>query len=645
MSPPITLQVIVGTAGHIDHGKTALVKALTGVDADRLPEEKSRGITIDLGFAEMSVGDIHFGFVDVPGHEKFVKNMLAGASGLDIVLLVVAADEGVMPQTREHFEICRLLGIRHGIIVLTKTDLVDEETLELAKMDVAELVDRSFLEDAALVCVSARTGDGIDDLKTTLAGLASRIERPESGTVARLPIDRSFSIKGFGAVVTGTLISDCIAEGSELELMPVGTRVRVRGLQSHGAGVSLVAAGQRVAVNLGGIDHSAISRGMTLTEAGVLSPTQVIDVRVEVLGDAASRIRSRQRVRLHIGTAEVLARVHVLDASGEIAPGAANFAQLRLETPIVTVPDERFILRRYSPQSTIAGGEVIDPAAAKHRRKDLSATRERLHKLLDARSELPGTLMIIISTAGHAGITFDRLRARTGTRAEILIKELDDLVLAGGIVREADTFFTVKEVLGASDALIKYVDEFHRREPLAKGMPRQQIRDQIFAHMPAEVFQASVRYLTERGLIVAENDLIRLASHRTELSPVEIKIRDMIVSAFGKAGLEVPKIDDLLALISSEIGSDPQQVRKVMQLVIDSGQIRKVTADFYFLGDTIDGLVSKVRREAKQTGDKLIDVARFKEIAGVSRKYAIPLLEYFDREHITARAGDKRVIL
>src|SRR5205085_781561 len=334
--------VIVGTAGHIDHGKTTLVRALTGVDADRLPEEKRRGITIDLGFAELDLGDVRVGFVDVPGHERFVKNMLAGAHGVDLVALVIAADEGVMPQTREHFDICRLLGVRSGLVVLTKTDTVDAELLELVRGEAEELVAGSFLEGAPVVAASARTGAGVEELKARLREAALAAPARDSDTVTRLPVDRSFTMRGFGAVVTGTLVAGEINEGQELELLPAGERVRVRGVQVHGSAVKAATAGQRTAVNLGGVEASGVVRGMVLAPAGRLAATQIMDARVSVLKDVPRPLKTRQRVRVHHGTAEVLARVVVLEGPGEVAPGASGLAQLRLESPIVALPGDRF---------------------------------------------------------------------------------------------------------------------------------------------------------------------------------------------------------------------------------------------------------------------------------------------------------------
>jgi selenocysteine-specific elongation factor len=343
---------------------------LTGVDADRLPEEKRRGITIDLGFAELDLGDARIGFVDVPGHERFVKNMLAGAHGLDAVALVIAADEGVMPQTREHFDIAKLLGVRSGLVVVTKTDMVDEELLELVRAEAEELVAGSFLEGAPIVATSARTLAGLDELKRKLSEIGAQVPARSAQWVARLPVDRAFTMRGFGAVVTGTLVAGEIAESDEMELLPAGARVRVRGLQVHGRTVERAGAGQRTAINLGGVEAATIERGMTLAPAGRLRATQMIDAEIEVLAHAPRALRSRARVRVHVGTAEVLARVQVLDETGEIEAGAHGFAQLRLESPVVALPGERFIIRSYSPQRTVAGGRVLDAFALKHRGRD-----------------------------------------------------------------------------------------------------------------------------------------------------------------------------------------------------------------------------------------------------------------------------------
>jgi len=639
------MEVIVGTAGHIDHGKTALVKALTGVDADRLPEEKRRGITVDLGFANMTAGDVHVGFVDVPGHERFVKNMLAGASGIDIVLLVIEAGEGVMPQTREHFEICRLLDIKNGIIALTKTDLVDADTLELAKLDAAELVAGSFLEGAPVVSVSSRTGEGIEDLRDQIVGISHGLPARDHSLITRLPIDRSFSVKGFGAVVTGTLVSGQLTEGTELELLPAGQPVRVRGLQTHGNTVTTAAAGQRVAVNVGGIDHSRISRGMTLTEPGVLRPVQIFDAEIEALPTAPRPLRSRQRVRVHLGTVEALGRLDILNRNGQIKPGDKDLAQVRLESVAAIVPGERFILRSYSPQTTIAGGVIIDPAADKHRKRDLPAIRQRLASLKDALIEPVSTVQILISGAGPSGLSFPELRARTALKRDVLEQAITAAVSSQTVIDGGGVYISPTEIDGLSKAVENTLDAFHRQAPLSRGMPRETLRESVFANIPDEIFQHILSSLQSAGTISADKDIIRRTSHAATLTPDETRVLDKLRGAFTAAGLEVPRLDDALTEAVSGTAFKAADARRYFQLLLDSGEVVKVTDEFYFSRQAINGLADILRKFAATSPDRLIDITKFKELAGVSRKYAIPLLEYFDREHVTARAGDKRLIL
>lgn len=635
--------IIIGTAGHIDHGKTALVKALTGIDADRFPEEKKRGITIDIGFAELQIGATRIGFVDVPGHEKFVKNMLAGASGIDAVLLVVAADEGVMPQTREHFEICRLLGTGSGLIVLTKSDLADDELTEIVTADVRELVAGSFLSDAPVVTVSSRTGAGIDELKFKLAHLAEAIRDREEELIARLPIDRSFSVKGFGAVVTGTLVSGEISEGSEMEILPSGKSVRIRGLQTHGKQVNLSQSGRRTAVNLGGIDHAEIERGMMLAEPGVLRPTQNVDSEVEVLKDAPKPLRSRQRVRVHIGTVEALARIRVLNESGEIAPGEKDFVQLRLESPIVCVPGERFILRFYSPQMTIAGGFVLDNAAERHRRSAFDSIRNRLSRTASGDNLV--RIKEYLAAAGERGLNFDDLAARTGLRRDALNKVLKIGIDARSIIAADRTYVSRTPFDALRSKTLVTIGDFHRREPLSKGIPRETLKERLFARISPEIFRAVLDSLVGEQKIVAEKEIVRSAEHSLELSADEKLARERLTAMYRSAGFEVPKLETALTEATRGTALGPQHARKIFQLLINAGEIVKVTDEFYFGSKVISDLIGTLRSYAAGSSDRLIDVAQFKDLAGVSRKYAIPMLEYFDRERITRRAGDKRLIL
>jgi selenocysteine-specific elongation factor len=637
------MDIIVGTAGHIDHGKTALVKALTGVDADRLPEEKQRGITIDLGFAELDLDDVRIGFVDVPGHERFVKNMLAGASGIDFVLLVIAADESVMPQTREHFEICRLLETKNGLVVLTKSDLVDEELLELVRLEVAELVENSFLENAPVLAVSAKTGAGIEELKRVLLETARRIPARRNETIARLPIDRSFSVKGFGAVVTGTLIAGEIGETQEMEILPPGKKVRVRGLQTYGKAVKMARAGQRTAVNLGGAEHGEIERGMVLCEKNVLRPTQIFDAEVEVLKDAKRGLKSRQRVRVHIGTIEALARVQILNERQEIQKGEKDFAQLRTETPIVTIPGERFIIRSYSPQITIAGGRVLDASAQKHKRKDAENIRKYLKDLTGANHT--AQVKLFLEATGEHGLTFAGLQARTGFEAEILNKAIAENVEKNAIVKAENIFVARTPFEDLKTKTFREVEDHHKREPLSKGMLRETLREKIYAHLPPEIFKSVLANLEKDKKIAAEKETLRLASHNPELSAEEKILSERLEKIYRNARLEAPKLEDALNESTTATKHTRETARKIFQLLLNSGEVVKVTDEFYFSRGAIDDLIKKLKDFAAKTSDRLIDVAAFKEIANVSRKYAIPLLEYFDRERVTRRAGDKRLIL
>lgn len=637
------MDIIVGTAGHIDHGKTALVKALTGVDADRFPEEKRRGITIDIGFAELKLDDLRIGFVDVPGHEKFVKNMLAGASGIDLVLLVIAADESVMPQTREHFEICRLLEIKQGLIVLTKKDLVDDELLELVKMETAELVENSFLENAPVIAVSAKTGTGIEELKTELKNLAEKIPERKNELIARLPIDRSFTVKGFGAVVTGTLATGEVTEGSEMELLPIEKFVRVRGVQTYGNSVKRARAGQRTAVNLGGVDHAEIERGMVLTEKDILRSVQIFDAEIEVLKTSKRALKSRQRIRVHIGTIEALARIQILNDKNEIAAGEKDFAQVRLEIPIVCVPNERFIIRQYSPQVTIAGGKVLDNSAAKHRRKDIEQARKYLENLTQA--DNAKQIKLSLESANENGLTFQDLQARTALRKEILQTAIDESKEEKSIVK-AENFYIARtpfENLKAKTFL--EIENFHKKEPLRNGVLRETLREKIYAFYPPEIFRAVLKNLESEKKIVSEKDFVRAAAHNLELSNDEKTLREKLSDIFKNAKLEVPKLEDVLNETVKNTKADKNHARKIFQLILNSGEIVKVTDEFYFSRPAIDNLILQMRDFAEKSADRLIDVAAFKDLASISRKYAIPLLEYFDREKITRRAGDKRLIL
>ena len=636
------MDVIVGTAGHIDHGKTALVRALTGMDTDRLPEEKKRGITIDLGFAELDAGDVRFGFIDVPGHERFVKNMLAGASGIDLVMLVIAADEGVMPQTREHFDICRLLDVKRGIVVLTKRDLVDDEMLELVKLEAAELTSGSFLADAPVVAVSSKSGDGVVELRNELVRSAACISNANKNfRVPILPIDRRFTKKGFGTVVTGTLASGAIAEGEELDLLPIGKRVRVRGLQTHGRIVRQAHAGQRTAVNLAGVDHGEIERGMVLAEKGVLRPTQAIDAEVEVLVDSRP-LRSRQRVRFHIGSTEVLARIVVLNDTGEISPGEKGLVQLRLESPVVAALADRFVLRSYSPQVTIAGGLALDTLVTRHRPKDRTDVTAFLNGLARSIDDPVETVQRLVSHAGERGIEIGEIRAKTGW-TDSTVK---NAVLRSAKILNAGNALTATVSLGAlKERTLAELKAFHAREPLLPGLSREALHERVFSGTLDDVAFAVLRVLESEQKIESAAETVRLAGHSSELTPAESAARSMLESTYLAAKFEPPKLNEALqeAVVVSKLKAE--NVRRIFQLLIDSGEVVKISDEFYFHSTQIKDLKMKLAALRDARTDRTIDVAKFKELAGVSRKYAIPLLEYFDRAKVTVRSGDKRLIL
>jgi len=635
--------LIVGTAGHIDHGKSALVRALTGIDPDRLPEEKRRGITIDLGFADLELDDLRLGFVDVPGHERFIKNMLAGAHGIDLLALVIAADEGVMPQTREHFDICRLLGVRNGLVVITKKDLVDDEMLVLVEDEARELIAGSFLENAPVIAVSSRTGAGLDELKARLAEMGKRVPPRSLDFTMRLPIDRAFSMKGFGSVVTGTLISGKITEGDELELLPANVNVRVRGLQVHNKSVHEAHAGQRTAVNLAGIDTSQIERGMVLAPAGRLRPTQVVDVWIDVLPGASRALRSRSRVRFHIGAAEVLGRVRVLEASSQIPAGDGGLAQLRLEAPIVALHGDRFILRSYSPAETIAGGVILDPFAVKHRGREMEHTLQLLRLLMqdDRAAKFTG----FVRTSGERGLRIADLAAATGWANEVLAKVASLVEAEGSVIDTGGVYLARESFDRLSQAVVAELERYHKREPLARGMLRETLREKVFAHSLPELFAGVIARLEADGKVVSEKDIVRSSQHSVGLSEQDAELSKRIEQLYLAAGVEAPSIDEAMTK-TGVTAAQRAQARKLLQLLLDDRKLVRIQGEMFMHAQVVEDLKAKLRNYASQhEPERLIDVPAFKDLAGVSRKYAIPLLEFFDREQVTRRAGDKRLIL
>jgi selenocysteine-specific elongation factor len=611
--------IIVGTAGHIDHGKTALTRALTGIDTDRLDEEKRRGISIDLGFAHMETGGVRFGFVDVPGHERFVRNMLAGAGGIDMVVLVIGADESIKPQTREHFDICRMLGIRHGIVALTKSDLVDEEIVELVRMEVAEFVAGSFLEGAPVIAVSSKTGAGLDELRAAMVEVAGRVEPRTVEGGFRLPIDRSFVLKGFGTVVTGTMWSGRLKVEDEVEVYPAGRRLRVRGLHVHGGAVETAEAGQRVAVNLAGVEAHELQRGMTLAPPGWFYSTWEIDASVRLL-KSASPLKHQAPVHFHAATSETVAKVRLLDRRESVEPGAECFVRLKLEEEMLLLPGDRFILRMFSPVTTIGGGVILDTWPPPSLRRTASAERLRRLSQLDE--------------AGRVGFIVDEISmslpflvSRSGLSGEELLCIADR---AGLVVRPGTppVFMSTSRVNRCQTNLLAAVTLYHQQHTMEVGMPK----------VAAPVQGALLDFLLGQSReIVAEGDLIRLVAFKPRLAEDEDEAKTKMEGLFRDAGLAVPPVNDVL----KGSGIDANRARTLLQTLLRQKTLVRVSADLIFHSEAIGALKSAL---AERKGQKF-GVGEFKEWTGVSRKYAIPLLEYLDRERVTRREGDQRLVV
>lgn len=633
----MTQNLVVGTAGHIDHGKSTLVRALTGIDPDRLKEEKARGITIELGFAHATLGEVRVAFVDVPGHERFVRTMLAGVGGIDCVMLIVAADESVMPQTREHFDICRLLHIPRGIVVLTKADAADDDTRALVRQDVAELVKGSFLEAAPVVEVSANTGAGLDALRAAIAATAALVGRRPLDGAARLPIDRAFSMKGFGTVITGTLVSGRVAVDDGLALLPGDRIVKVRGIQVHGASASEAVAGQRTAINLGGVDVADIARGQTLATPGSVSVTRRVDAVVDVL-PSAKVLRHGARVRLHNGTSEILGRVSIAGPSAtELAPGGRALVRLRLEQPAALTRGDRFIIRAYSPPITIGGGRVLDPAPTRPgvRSAEGLASLDRLQ----IGDEL-AAMAAMVAAAGVAGLPAASLVSRAGVAPRQLTATIGALAQKG-IVVAGDRVVDGASLTRAGTQLITIVTAFHRANPLSEGLPREEARERVFARSAPAIFEKVIDDL-KAATTLAGTDRLALPTHRVAVSGEDARVKTAVVDAYQRAGLTPPDA----ATIAAQAGAPAAIVDKVTALLLREKTLVRVDTLIFHGGvlGTLKAEVAALKANAPG-GRATVDVSAFKARYGVTRKFAIPLLEYLDRERVTRRTGDVRLVL
>ncbi|HUA00580.1 MAG TPA: selenocysteine-specific translation elongation factor [Candidatus Aquilonibacter sp.] len=628
--------IIVGTAGHIDHGKSALVEALTGTNPDRLEEEKRRGITIDLGFAFLDLEDVRFGFVDVPGHERFVRNMLAGAGGIDVVVLVVAADESIKPQTREHFDICRLLGIPRGIVAVTKSDLVDADMIGLVRLEIEEFVRGSFLEGAPIVPVSARTGVGLDVLKKQLLRAAHEIPAKDVTRHFRLPIDRSFATKGFGTVVTGTLISGSVKVKDEIEIYPIGRQVRVRGLHSGGKPIEQAVAGQRTAVNLQGIDHSDVARGMVLAPPRIFAPTTRLDARITLLSSAPP-LKNRTRAHFHAGSSETIAEVVLLDRAA-LGAGESALAQLRLDDETIALPGDRFILRQFSPVITIGGGLVIDALPARHTRNDpaVVASLDRIQH------GSPEDVLAAFAETTSRSLTLEDILARTGwleSDIRAAVKALAGKKRLRVLAEQPLVVAPEQALTKLASAIVIAVERFHAANPLLPGIPKQDLRGRA-GKARIELFEAALGDLVKRGAVAVSGDLVQRAGREIALSADEARAKDMIQAEFERAGLTVPSVTAVLGKLPVESA----RAQKILQILLREKVLVKVADDLVFHRAALAQVRDMLAKYRKEKGNRL-PITAFKELAGISRKYAIPLLEHLDREHVTRRTGDERVIL
>ena len=635
--------IILGTAGHVDHGKTSLIRALTGIETDRLKEEKERGITIELGFAHLDLPCGHrIGIVDVPGHEKFIRNMVAGAAGMDLVAFVIAADEGIMPQTVEHFEICRLLGVRDGLIVLTKKDTVEQEWLDMVSEEVRDFFKGSFLAEAPIIPVDSLTGEGIDDIVRLLDAKVAAMQFQEEFGPFRMAVDRVFSMKGFGTVITGTSLSGRIETGAELMFYPGGLTAKIRGIQVHGRDVDLIEAGHRTAINLQGIEKDQINRGDMAAHPGSMLASTILDAECHCLRSAPKELKNRTQVRVHLGTREIAGRILLLE-SETLAPGETTHVQLILQEPAAAWPGDRYVIRSSSPITTIGGGVILNNGPRKRRRtleRDREANRAHFAALRAADSER--RLLLLVEEAGVKGITVDHLAARTGMFGKRLKKQVQHPISTGALlVVDSDS----QRLLAASVAeainqrTVALLAAFHQANPLKPGLVKEELRSQLRPAVDQKVFQALLAGLIRKGVIEQEGADIKISGHTVTLQMDEQEMERNIDTLYREAALTPPNLKEVVAAF----GAFPEkQIRQVIDLLVGKGQLIKINESLWFHAQAVHALQEEVVATIRREGE--IDAQRFKDLTGLTRKFSIPLLEYFDKIKLTIRIDDRRVL-
>lgn len=629
-------RLILGTAGHIDHGKTALVRALTGIDTDRLKEEKERGITIELGFAHLTLpSGERLGIVDVPGHEKFIRHMVAGAGGIDLVALIVAADESIMPQTREHMQILGLLGIGAGLVVVTKTDMVEPEMVDLVVEEVRDFVGGTFLEGCPVVPVSSMTGQGIDALVETLDRMVGALEGTRRSGIFRLPIDRVFTMKGFGTVITGTLMSGGVRVGEEVAIMPRTTTARVRGIQVHGKPENEATAGTRTAVNLAGVETDGVSRGDVLVSPGSIEPSYMIDARLTYLPDNARNLKNRERVKFYFGTSEIIGNVVILDAE-EIAPGSEAFVQIRLTEPAVTLPGDRFVVRLLSPAVTIGGGEILNAVARKHKRFREQVIEDVSTLALGRQEE---RAIVFIKDAGYAGVTADQLSRRMGLPAEAATRLLGKLEADGAVVafdKEKGRRVEAAAYGRLAGLVRERVADYHAKNPTDPGINKEELLGKLPWGVDGRLLARLLADLAAERAVAVSGDRVALFGREVRLAGGDQQLVDKATAAVVEGKLMPPTTAEL----AEGLKAKEADVKKLLSVAARDGRIVRVKENLYFDRLVIADLKERLVSHLKQSGD--ISTQQFKDLTGASRKYTIPLLEYFDSERVTIRVGEVR---
>ena len=630
--------IILGTAGHVDHGKTALVKALTGIDTDRLKEEKERGITIELGFASLTLpqGRV-LGLVDVPGHERFIKNMVAGAAGIDLVVMVIAADEGVMTQTKEHLHICSLLGIKKGLVALTKIDLVDQSWLELVTEDIRNFLQGTFLATAPVIPLSALTGQGLPELRQALEDVADQVEEAADSGIFRLPVDRVFTMKGFGTVVTGTLLAGKVRLGEELVILPGQVTAKVRGIQVHNQTVETAETGQRTAINLQGVGKAVILRGNVLAHPATLTGSRRLDVALDYLAATGRKLKNRTLVRLHVGASEIIARVALMDRD-ELTPGESAYAQLSLESPAVAMTGDRFVIRSYSPMTTIGGGVILDALPGKHKRNQEQIISDFLTL---QEGEDGARTAVILQRAGIAGITIRQLAVRTGLHQEVLKKTLAPMLAARQaiLIDKEETRLLAGDIYGVvQKRIMAATEDYHGKFPLKEGLSKEELKTSLGRSILAKLFHLALQDLERSGVLVMDREHVRLTGHTVHLADDLEELRTELARLYRESSLTPPAAKEVLEKFATGKG----QAANVLEVMLKEGLLIKVTADLYFHSEALGKLRKAYRELLLQAGK--VDPAGFKELTGLSRKFIIPLMEYFDMTKLTIRAGEFRIL-